>query len=58
MEKVRGSGYKVHWERFYLDVRNNYFYSEHNQSSEQPLQGHDKTPSARGCQGAIGQSAG
>lgn len=25
MEKTRGSGYKLHWERFYLDIRKNFF---------------------------------
>lgn len=36
MERTRGNKYKLHHERFHLDVRNRYFffYSENNQSLE------------------------
>ena len=52
-----GNGYKLHWERFYLEIRKNYFYSENNQSLEQPPQGHGRDLIAGGFQDAMAQGA-
>ncbi|GAB0196369.1 hypothetical protein GRJ2_002102200 [Grus japonensis] len=35
MEKTRSNRYKLHQERFHLDIRKNFFYSKNNQSLEQ-----------------------
>ncbi|KAK4828698.1 hypothetical protein QYF61_000536 [Mycteria americana] len=55
MEMTRGNGYKLHWERFHLDIRKKLFYSENNQSLKQPPQGRAAVPIAGGFQDATGQ---
>ncbi|XP_074677350.1 uncharacterized protein LOC141922118 isoform X2 [Strix aluco] len=57
VEQTRGHGYKLHQERFHLNVRE-IFYSENNYSMEQPPQGHGGVPVAGGFQHVAGQGAG
>ncbi|KAK4810867.1 hypothetical protein QYF61_008839 [Mycteria americana] len=55
MEKTRGNGCKLHRERFHIDIRKTFFYSENNHSLEQLPQGYGKVPIAGGFQDTIGQ---
>lgn len=57
MEKTRSNRYKLHWEKFYLDIRKKSFYSKNNCSLELPPQGRGRVPIAGGFQDATGQRA-
>lgn len=57
MEKRIGNGYRLPWERFLLDMRNNLFMflSEDHKSLEQPPQECGRIPITADFQDAVGQ---
>lgn len=55
MDMARGDRYNLHEERFHLDVRNFFFYSENNQSLEQHPWGCGEVPISGGVQAVLGQ---
>lgn len=57
MEKTKGNRYKLHWERFHLDIRQTFFYNKNNKLLEQPPQGHGRMSITGGFQYVIQQDA-
>lgn len=55
IKKTRSNRYKLHWERFCLDIRK--IYSKNNHLLEKPPQECGEVPITEGFQNAIGQGA-